>query len=110
MIWMSVWSKQPVYKGACIVKVTVSYGKRAYGNNQPSQATEINVTGSKTCHIKIDFKESLHGRSWDWLSCGSVGGAKIELGMEDAKSLAKLILEYAKFAEKYDPMEYDCSG
>ena len=89
------------------MKVSVSYGKKTYGNSLPSDATEVEISGSKHCRIKIDFKKSQPGKSWDWVSRGSVGGAEIELDIEDAKALAKLILEYAEIAETHDVMEYD---
>lgn len=89
------------------MKVSVSYGKKTYGNSLPSNATEVEINESKNCRIKIDFKKSQPGKSWDWLSRGSVGGAEIELDIEDAKALASLILEYAEIAETHDVMEFD---
>jgi hypothetical protein len=89
------------------MKITVSYGNKTYGNSLPSEASDVEISGSQKCRIKINFKASKPGKSWDWASRGSVGGAELELDMNDAKSLAKLILEYSEIAESHSPMEYD---
>ena len=92
------------------MKVAVTYGSRTYGNSSPSRSSSIYVTGGRKCYIKIDFKGSQAGRSWDWQSCGLVDGAEIELDMKDAKALAALLLEYSELSEEHDPMEYDVVG
>lgn len=90
--------------GTSPMKISVSYGDRTYGNSQPSCATEIRISGSQSrvC-IKVEFKQPKPGRSWDWLSAGSVGGAKLELGLADANALAQGLLEFVAALENYDP-------
>lgn len=88
------------------MKISVSYGDRTYGNSQPSQATEVRIYGSQTkVHINIGFKKPKLGRSWDWMSAGSVGGADLELPLDDAKALARAILDFAAALPTHDPMQ-----
>lgn len=88
------------------MKISVSYGDRTYGNSQPSKATEVRISGSHTkVTLNVGFKKPMSGRSWDWLSAGSVGGAKLEMPLDDAKALAQAILEFAAALEGHDPLQ-----
>lgn len=88
------------------MKVSVSYGNRTYGNGEPSRATEVRISGSRTkVTLDVAFKESMSGRSWDWLSAGSVGGAKLEMPLEDAMALAQAIQDFAAALESHDPLQ-----
>lgn len=88
------------------MKVSVSYGERTYGNAFASKATEIRVWGSQAkMHIDLGFKKPQQGRSWDWLSAGSVGGATMEMPLADAKALAQAILDFAEALPTYEPMK-----
>lgn len=90
--------------------VTVNYSKRTYGNSEPSTASEIHVSGYKCININIDFKRSQDGRGWNWATCGSVGGADIQMNIDDARAFARLILEYADIAENHNPFESNPYG
>jgi len=88
------------------VKVSVSYGERVYGNSTHSEASEIRISGSSTnISINIDYKAPQSGRGWDWLSAGSVGGAKIEMSLADAQALANALLEFASALVTHDPFK-----
>jgi len=88
------------------MKVSVSYGERTYGNSAHSKASEIRVYGSeKNVSIKINFKVPQPGRSWDWLSAGSVGGAELQLSMADARALAHALLDFSSALETHDPFK-----
>lgn len=88
------------------MKVSVSYEDRTYGNSTHSKASEIRITGWKNLTIKIAYKEPQPGRSWDWQSAATVGGAEIHLSIDDAKALANALSEFSREAEKSDPMEW----
>lgn len=88
------------------MKISVSYGDRTYGNGWPSKATEIRIFGSKAkLRIQLGFKKPQPGRSWDWLSAGSVGGAAMEMPLADAKALAQAILNFDAALPTHDPMQ-----
>ena len=82
------------------MKVAVSYDERTYGNSTRSTASEVTISG-KELHVdmKIQFKEPQAGRSWDWMSTASVGGAAIEMSLADAKALAEALLAFAVVRE-----------
>jgi|SRR5699024_10438577 len=88
------------------MKVSVYYGERTYGNSTHCKASEIRISGSSTnVHIKIDYKKTEPGRSWNWLDAGSVGGAEIEMSLSDAQALANMLNEFASALDTYDPFE-----
>lgn len=89
------------------MKVSVAYGQRTYGNSEHSKASEVTISGSSNLHITIEYKEAQPGRSWDWLTAGSVGGAEIELRLDDARAIATILLDYCKAIETHDPFEED---
>ena len=84
------------------MKVSVTYQDRTYGNATRSPASEIDISGydNERLVMKIQFKEPQKGRSWDWLSAATVGGAELEIAIDDAKALANALLAYvSKFEE-----------
>lgn len=82
------------------MKVSVSYGDRTYGNSSRSTASEVAISGYGThVDMKIKFKNPQPGRSWDWMSSASVGGASIEMSLSDAKALAEALLTFAVVKE-----------
>ena len=93
------------------MQVTVKYGSKSYGNRERSKATKVVVDSNGTTRIRIDFLKPQTGRSWDWLSAGSVGGAEIELSQEDALALARMLLDVAEanteVDKEYDAMDLD---
>lgn len=88
------------------MKISVSYGDRTYGNSMPSEATEVRISGTEArVGVRMEFKKPQPGRSWDWLSAGSVGGARLDLSLADAKAIAQGLLEFAAALEHHDPFE-----
>ena len=82
------------------MKVSVSYNERTYGNSSRSTASEITISGIGTnVDMKIQFKQPQPGRSWDWMSSASVGGASIEMSCNDAIALAEALLTSAVVLE-----------
>ena len=82
------------------MRVAVSYQGRTYGNSTWSTASEISIGGSAgSVYLSVNFKEPQPGRSWDWMSSASVGGATIEMRLADARALAEALLNYVLVRE-----------
>lgn len=82
------------------MKVSVTYNERTYGNSSRSTASEVYISGtSQKVDMKINFKKPQPGRSWDWMSSASVGGANIEMSLADAKAIAEALLTFAVVCE-----------
>lgn len=87
------------------MKISVSYNERIYGNSIHSDANEIIISGNRIVRMQIKYKQPQQGRSWDWLSAATVGGAEIEMSIEDAKSLAVALNNFCEASENSNVME-----